>query len=395
VDDGGADPGPGQLRKSDFLAQLRSAVAAAIDAAVSDPDGKAAANAQVDQWFATKGGLDSASLEASIRQDIPNASGASAAADYISFAVADVQQTAASQAGDSSDGSANPSGDGAEPGVMAKALAGGLRETSSPRAIQARLGAGRPLEAGLQTRMASAMDGDFSQVRVHTDADAATLAGDLNARAFTVGQHVAFGQAEYQPGTPVGDALLAHELAHVAQQRVQGAPGPLATSPAGDETRLEADADRSAISAVLSMWTGAKVAAAQLTANAIPRLRSGLRLSRCAKGPSKQEIALTVFWSIIGTAAMPPGEPVPDPQTAQGLLDIIQGQCMADFNFWYASASGQHLDDRFKTVNWRAYQDQSVSAGGSSEWGGVWPLFKPDVIANTIKRGNGISRDLQ
>ena len=27
---------------------------------------------------------------------------------------------------------------------------------------------------------------------------------------------------EYQPGSPVGDALVAHELAHVAQQRGAG-----------------------------------------------------------------------------------------------------------------------------------------------------------------------------
>ena len=51
------------------------------------------------------------------------------------------------------------------------------------------------------------------------------MAGELGARAVTVGEHVAFAPGEYRPGTPVGDALLAHELAHVGQQADAGAAG--------------------------------------------------------------------------------------------------------------------------------------------------------------------------
>jgi hypothetical protein len=66
--------------------------------------------------------------------------------------------------------------------------------------------------------MSSAFGYDFSGVRVHTGTKAASVATELNARAFTVGRDIAFGAGEYQPGTPIGDALIAHELAHVVQQ---------------------------------------------------------------------------------------------------------------------------------------------------------------------------------
>lgn len=63
---------------------------------------------------------------------------------------------------------------------------------------------------------------DFSGVRVHHDADAHAAAATLDASAFTVGDHVFFGSERYAPHSPSGRALLAHELAHVVQQRQTG-----------------------------------------------------------------------------------------------------------------------------------------------------------------------------
>jgi len=60
---------------------------------------------------------------------------------------------------------------------------------------------------------------DFSGVRVHTDAKAAESAQAVNARAYTVGQNTVFGASQYAPGTSAGKQLLAHELAHVVQQK--------------------------------------------------------------------------------------------------------------------------------------------------------------------------------
>jgi hypothetical protein len=59
----------------------------------------------------------------------------------------------------------------------------------------------------------------FSRVRIHTDRRAAESARAIGARAYTVGSDIYFGQGEYRPGTREGRRLIAHELAHVAQQR--------------------------------------------------------------------------------------------------------------------------------------------------------------------------------
>jgi peptidoglycan hydrolase-like protein with peptidoglycan-binding domain len=59
---------------------------------------------------------------------------------------------------------------------------------------------------------------DFSQVRVHTDARAATVARSLDALAFTVGNDIAVAPGQYRPGSDEGQALLAHELTHTLQQ---------------------------------------------------------------------------------------------------------------------------------------------------------------------------------
>lgn len=77
---------------------------------------------------------------------------------------------------------------------------------------------GQPLDAETRTFFEPRFGHDFSQVRVHTDAKAATSAKSVNALAYTVGRDVVFGTGHYQPWTGEGRGLLAHELAHVAQQ---------------------------------------------------------------------------------------------------------------------------------------------------------------------------------
>jgi hypothetical protein len=63
---------------------------------------------------------------------------------------------------------------------------------------------------------------DFGRVRVHTNAAAAESARHLDAAAYTVGPHLVFGQSQYEPATEEGQQLIAHELAHVVQQRSAG-----------------------------------------------------------------------------------------------------------------------------------------------------------------------------
>ena len=55
---------------------------------------------------------------------------------------------------------------------------------------------------------------DLTEVRIHSDADAAASANAVGARAYTVGRHIVFNAGEYTPGSPEARHLLAHELTH-------------------------------------------------------------------------------------------------------------------------------------------------------------------------------------
>jgi hypothetical protein len=63
---------------------------------------------------------------------------------------------------------------------------------------------------------------DFGRVRIHTDAQAAESARAFAAQAYTAGEHIVFAAGRYSPRTWEGLRLLAHEAAHVCQQRAAG-----------------------------------------------------------------------------------------------------------------------------------------------------------------------------
>jgi len=77
---------------------------------------------------------------------------------------------------------------------------------------------GRSLDASVQRAMEDRMGDSLGDVRIHTGPQAVAACEAINARAFTVGNHVAFNQGEYDPDSPEGQHVLAHELAHVRQQ---------------------------------------------------------------------------------------------------------------------------------------------------------------------------------
>lgn len=81
---------------------------------------------------------------------------------------------------------------------------------------------GAPLPATFRSYFEPRFGHDFSRVQLHADGAAARSARALGARAFTVGESISFGAGEYRPGTQAGLKLLAHELAHVVQQRTAG-----------------------------------------------------------------------------------------------------------------------------------------------------------------------------
>lgn len=81
-------------------------------------------------------------------------------------------------------------------------------------------GAGHLLDEPTRLDMETRFGQDFSQVRVHSEGGAALTARDAGAHAYTSGQHIAFAPGRYDPASAGGRGLLAHELAHVVQQRL-------------------------------------------------------------------------------------------------------------------------------------------------------------------------------
>jgi len=84
--------------------------------------------------------------------------------------------------------------------------------------IETTRGNGSQLPDQTRNFMEQRMNADFSQVRVHKDADAAQLSEDLHAHAFTVGNDIYFNEGKYAPESAQGQRLLAHELTHTLQQ---------------------------------------------------------------------------------------------------------------------------------------------------------------------------------
>jgi hypothetical protein len=130
-----------------------------------------------------------------------------------------------------------------------------------PRGARAVLGApGRQLDRDTRAFMEPRLGRDLGDVRIHDDALAARSAALVGARAYAVDHHVVFGAGEFDPAGHRGRWLLAHELAHVLQQK-EGQPVVMRTALPFDstisvhhrvlvgETRFEVGKDAVAITA--------------------------------------------------------------------------------------------------------------------------------------------------
>lgn len=104
---------------------------------------------------------------------------------------------------------------------------------------------GDPIENPTRSFLESRFHHDFSKVRVHHDGPARQSASQLNARAWTLGDHIVFGEGMFAPHTLRGGGLLAHELAHVVQQRDAVAPAKAPES--RDEEHEEREASNYAV----------------------------------------------------------------------------------------------------------------------------------------------------
>ena len=106
--------------------------------------------------------------------------------------------------------------------------------------IDATRGSGAGLDAGVRGRFEG--DARAARRRHGPHRRHGRPAQPLRVRAaFATGTDVYFAKGEYNPGSADGDRLIAHELAHVVQQRGAASSGPLTVSQPGDALETEAD----------------------------------------------------------------------------------------------------------------------------------------------------------
>jgi len=326
VDDEAPSLGPGQMRKQEFVSLLQTTTCATADAVLESVGHTTKGCPYVKKWLEYYKGQDASHLTRAMHKYAPDTVRARSAHEAIALLNHRVQRVAMTWAktGKVSDlpegmraedfqgekktggflegvqsfahsgfgsallgfiGGGKTEGKGKESkaGLQRKSRDGASAAEHDAASVKEQLGAGQSLDGGVGGRMSAAFGYDFSGVRVHTDAKAGELSGQLQARAFTIGSDVAFARGEYKPGTLVGDALIAHELAHVVQQSggTQAARAQTKDASFSDENCLEQDADRSAVGAVVSAWTGATKGLANISAHALPKLKSGLKLQKC------------------------------------------------------------------------------------------------------------------
>jgi hypothetical protein len=160
--------------------------------------------------------------------------------------------------------------------------------------LEADLGPGTPVDSKLAAPLGA------QGARIHTGPVAQKKASEHDAVAFAVGPNVVMGANAPAAGTAMGDALLAHELAHTAQQK-DAAKDPVARMmPIGGESQAaERDADQHAAGAI---GQEQKLATLGNFAGRVGDvMRTGLQLQRCGSAePAKVEQQLN------GEAKVPP-----------------------------------------------------------------------------------------
>ena len=123
------------------------------------------------------------------------------------------------------------SGYGDHPDVNPAALRADLRKQSS----------GFLPDGNIRARLGGHLGFDPGGARLHTGPAAAAASRRLNAEAFTIGNDVFFGEGRFDPHTPKGLGLIAHELTHVGQQTgTTGSKARFFSEAGGDQMEREA-----------------------------------------------------------------------------------------------------------------------------------------------------------
>lgn len=236
-------PAAGQMVIAQFLPLLRSTVASAVEQELGKL-GAAAGCPWIEKYFHKYEGQPAAAGEALLRRWIPSAKDAANAQALLALVGARVR--AAVKTWDTT-GKLPADLAAADPEVAAAAREPAKAQKQSLEGLESDLGTGSAVDGEVARRMTAATGTDVSSARVHTGPVAAAKAAEHGAAAFAVGNNVVMGAGAPGPGSPIGDALLAHELAHVAQQRDAATDPQARKKPIGEEDKAaETDADRAA-----------------------------------------------------------------------------------------------------------------------------------------------------
>jgi hypothetical protein len=354
-----ATPEKGQMTKAAFMERLKAEICETVNSALSGTPFSSDNCPYIRASFAKHEGSSPAQIEALIIRYCPAAAKALSAEDVIRQMKAKVYAAAiqwAKNGGDLS-GAAQIFGVAGDIGsavskaasgignavsgiasgisnLFFKENAGGAASSQSPQAVMQSLGKGSSMDGGTKSKMEGAFESNFSNVEIHTDSNAAQLSKDMNARAFAVGNHIAFAGGEYQPGTLTGDALMAHELAHTMQQSDGRADG-MQMKDAG-YSGLEAEADNTAVN-VMTRLTGKNDG--EFKGKVDKGLKTGLTIQRCScnKKPEVETKAATVTFSQVRDLWKKPGT---DQKDKDAILDkgIAQAKINAANLFKSAAA---------------------------------------------------------
>jgi hypothetical protein len=181
-----------------------------------------------------RSGLIRAKLQVSHPND-PEEQEADVTADRVMRSHAVAAVAASTSCGCSDEDSCECSGGGPK---IARSAAGAAGAAPQGFLHSLRASVGHPLDHYARAFFEPRFGRDLSQVRVHTDATAASSARAINAHAFAAGSNIFFAPGRYAPGSEDGQRLLAHELTHVAQmdetpqslQRLHRQPAPTGDS---------------------------------------------------------------------------------------------------------------------------------------------------------------------
>lgn len=241
-------------------------------------------------------------------------------------------------------------------------FAGPAQRGATAQARTVAASAGQPLDGATRTWAEAAFGYDFGGVAVHTSSDAAQAAEALGARAFTLGNSIVFGQGHYDPSSPAGRKLLAHELTHIVQQRgtadaTIAPPAPratasqLATASLAQLARLEralaepdaravADAQLGSVELVLATLRSLVGIAAALdepglAGGADERLRAAAHALAAWLGTTRDDDAHVALRALGGGAPAPEALEVSDPadpaeREAEHVADaVMRGESIA------------------------------------------------------------------